>query len=239
MAERRPLYKQRESCFVPARILELKDVGSHAVAIRLLEEARMAMDAPTYTVMDKKTVPPSGTKHDYMSLSVYNWPNPNTPDGLPYITRDGHINPEIETYDAPAMERMIGAAETLILAYKFSGETAFAEKALQLVRAWFIDPETRMHPNMLYAQYIPGDGGFDRPKRYPAIYVPGIEGKGVYVAFGGVIEGTRFVQLVNALSLLEADPLWPEDEREALKSWFREFMHFLLGHQHGKDEAAR
>lgn len=34
--------------------------------------------------------------NDYVSLARYFWPDPNTPNGLPYIRRDGHVNPEIK-----------------------------------------------------------------------------------------------------------------------------------------------
>lgn len=209
-----------------------------AAYLQLIEDADIALEGPDYSVVNKKTIPPGNTKHDYMSLSVYNWPNPNTPDGLPYITRDGYINPEIEDYDHPSLNRMVAAVDTLIHAYVIGGNQAYANKALQLVRSWFINPSTRMNPNMLYAQYIPGNGGFDRPERYPAVYVTGIEGQGVYVAFGGVIEGTRFVSLVDSLTLMNDDPIWKEDDKNALRSWFRDYLMWLLESQHGKDEAS-
>ena len=47
-------------------------------------------DGP-WSVMDKQHVPPSGDKHDYMSLGPYWWPDPDKPDGLPYIRRDGEV----------------------------------------------------------------------------------------------------------------------------------------------------
>ena len=42
-----------------------------------------------YSVTYKKALPPSGDKHDYISMGPYWWPNPKTADGLPYIRRDG------------------------------------------------------------------------------------------------------------------------------------------------------
>ncbi|CAG8638316.1 12911_t:CDS:2 [Gigaspora margarita] len=50
-----------------------------------------------YSVTLKPQLAPSNDPHDYMSLARYYWPNPNTKDGLPYISRDGHTNPEIYT----------------------------------------------------------------------------------------------------------------------------------------------
>ena len=47
---------------------------------------RRADQAPLTTprsVTHKTSVPPSGSKNDYMSMGPYWWPNPDTPNGLP------------------------------------------------------------------------------------------------------------------------------------------------------------
>ena len=51
----------------------------------LLKEADKTLAGPTYSVVNKPFSPPSGDKHDYMSLSPYWWPDPSKPDGKPYI----------------------------------------------------------------------------------------------------------------------------------------------------------
>ncbi len=66
-----------------------------------------------YSVMNKKQVPPSGDKHDYMSTGPYWWPDPTKPDGLPYIRKDGLRNPEYyEIIDSQEMDRVEDDAET-------------------------------------------------------------------------------------------------------------------------------
>jgi DNA-binding response OmpR family regulator len=42
-----------------------------------------ALNAGPFAVTDKSATPPSGDKHDYMSLSPYWWPDPSKPDGQP------------------------------------------------------------------------------------------------------------------------------------------------------------
>lgn len=102
-----------------------------------------------FSVVDKTVVPPSGDKHDYMSLAPYWWPDSKTVGGLPYVRRDGERNPEIDRItDHQAMDRMVSAAETLALAAYLGGEDQYARKAAALLRAWFIDPATRMNPNL-------------------------------------------------------------------------------------------
>ncbi len=232
---------KREAWATEEALRTLADRGERQAAReaieRLLREAETWLEAPPFHVMNKRHTPPSRDKHDYMSLSIYNWPNPNTPDGLPYVTRDGLVNPEVEEFDRPSMSRMVSGVETLALAYAATGDERYAAKGAALLDAWFLDPATRMNPHMLYAQYIPGNGGFDRPARYPAVYVPGVAGEGVFVAFGGVIEGCRFIPLLNVVPLLETSRHWDDRRAAGLREWFRTFLHWLLEHQHGKDEA--
>jgi Alginate lyase len=47
------------------------------------------------SVIEKTKLPASGNKHDYLSLSPYDWPDPTKPNDLPYILHDGIINPGV------------------------------------------------------------------------------------------------------------------------------------------------
>ena len=55
----------------------------------LTAQADKMLGEGPYSVMDKQQTPPSGDKHDYMSVGPYWWPDPSKPDGLPYIRKDG------------------------------------------------------------------------------------------------------------------------------------------------------
>jgi alginate lyase len=89
------------------------DSGWRPAYDRLVREANGALTAGPFSVMDKKRVPPSGDKHDYVSMGPYWWPDPTKPNGLPYIRRDGERNPEIRTdYDAPRLGALTGAVGT-------------------------------------------------------------------------------------------------------------------------------
>src|ERR1700730_8619990 len=60
---------------------------------QLLKDANSRLDQKPPSVMEKKQVPPSGDKHDYMSQAPYFWRDTNSPDGK-YVRHDGERNPE-------------------------------------------------------------------------------------------------------------------------------------------------
>ncbi|MCB0061004.1 MAG: alginate lyase family protein, partial [Caldilineaceae bacterium] len=93
---------------------------------KLLFDADKALTAGPFSVLDKPMTPPSGDKQDYYSVGPYWWPNPDTADGLPYVRRDGAVNPERDQYDAAARSHMEHAVVTLALAYFFSGDEQYA-----------------------------------------------------------------------------------------------------------------
>jgi len=184
----------------------------------LVRDAKQALAVKPLSVMDKSFTPPSGDKHDYMSQAPYFWPNPATSNGLPYIRRDGERNPEINKIsDHGNIGRMPATVETLALAYYFTGEEAYAAKATELLRVWFLDPATRMNPNLRYAQAIPGVN----------------TGRGI-----GLIETRGLVRVVDAIGLLDGSKSWTKADDEGLKKWFADFLQWMRESKNGKDEAA-
>ena len=124
---------------------------------KLISNANKILSYKPVSVMDKVDIPPSGNKHDYVSLAPYWWPNPNTPNGLPYIRKDGQINPEVKNYpDKQSMPRLCGNIYLLGIAYYLSGNEQYAQKINQLMTVWFLDTATVMNPNLNFAQYIKG-----------------------------------------------------------------------------------
>jgi hypothetical protein len=162
--------------------------------------------------------PPSGDKHDYMSQAPYFWPDPKSPNGLPYIRRDGERNPEIDKItDHRVMDQMAGAVETLALAYHFKRDEAYAQKAMQLLRAFFLDPQTRMNPNLQFGQGIPGIN----------------TGRGI-----GLIETRGLTRVVEAIAFLKASKAWTSADQEGITAWFEKFLQWMLESKNGRDEAA-
>lgn len=181
----------------------------------LLEDAERAFVADPPSVMDKQFIPPSGDKHDYMSMAPYWWPNPETDDGLPYIRKDGEVNPERNAYDKLTGALMSEAVRALALAYYFTEEERYAMKASEYLRTWFLEPETRMHPNLNFGQFIPGYS----------------EGRSV-----GIIESRNFVFLKDYEPLLQNSDSWTESDHLSFVTWMNEFRVWLVSSDLGQQE---
>lgn len=185
---------------------------------RLLKDADAALKAGPFSVMDKKRLPPSGDRHDYMSFGPYWWPDPSRPDGLPYIRRDGERNPEIyNDTDSRSMDRMVGAVDALALAYFFSGEERYAAHAADLLRTWFVTPATRMNPNLDFGQAIPGI----------------TQGRGI-----GIIETRDLTGVVDDLGLLAGSKALTDADLQGIRGWMGSYLEWLLTSKNGLDEKA-
>ena len=185
---------------------------------RLRREADAALTVGPFTVVSKQRVPPSGDKHDYLTLAPYWWPDPTKPDGLPYIRRDGELNPESKRdTDNPKLNAMADAVETLALAFYFTGEERYAERATLLLRVWFIEKATKMNPNYEYAQAVMGHNN----------------GRGA-----GLIDARNFIEVVDSIGLLAGSRAWTATDQQAMQNWFRAFTQWLQTSANGKEEAA-
>ena len=182
----------------------------------LIKDADKALQYGPVSVMEKKNVPPSGDKHDYMSLAPYHWPDPNKPGGLPYIRKDGQTNPEVKEYkDKEYLPELCEAVHTLALAYYFSEDKSYAEHAAELLKVWFLDTATRMNPNLEFAQAIKGEN----------------TGRGA-----GIIDSRHFIKVVDAIGLLQGSKFWKEKDQEGMKQWFAAFLDWMQTSKNGLHE---
>ena len=193
----------------PEKLMALQEVK--ATADLILKEGKL------YSVMNKKKVPPSGDKHDYMSQAPYWWADTTKPDGLPYIRRDGERNPEYyDISDSEEMDYIIDDTEILALAFYFTKDERYAAHAARLLKTWFLDPETLQNPNLNFGQGIPGIN----------------TGRGI-----GIIETRSFPRLIDATILLQESKNWSKENHQSLKKWFAAYLSWLTESPLGKDEA--
>ena len=183
----------------------------------LIEKAELAMKEGPFSVVNKKRTPPSGDKHDYLSMGPYWWPDKSKSDGLPYIRRDGERNPETkgDNVDRSSAGKLFSNVKTLGWAYYFSGNKKYAYKTLDLLETWFINSETKMNPNLNYAQGIPGR----------------CEGRGI-----GIIDWSGINSLISPIQILDAEKLIPTKTKNQLYDWFDEYLNWLLTSEYGQDE---
>ena len=184
----------------------------------LESDAGHALTVSRFSVVDKPVAPPSGDKHDYMSQAPYFWPDPAKPGGVPYIRKDGERNHEIDKItDHLAIDGLVSNTQTLGLAFYLSGDERYAAKAAALVRAFFLDPATRMNPNLEYAQFIPGVN----------------TGRGI-----GLIETRGFTRVLDAIGLIASSKAWRSEDDRGVREWFTTFLKWMQESRNGQDEAA-
>jgi hypothetical protein len=198
--------------------IDAGDADLGKAVVTLAKDAQAALAVKPLSVTDKAQLPPSGDKRDYLSQAPYFWPDPAAPDGKPYVRRDGEVNPESEAIpDAVAIDTMEATVGTLALAYHLTGEKRLAEHAAALLRAWFLDKNRGMRPNLDFAQLIPGVDT-ERPN--------------------GVIEGHVLCRVPDwATLLLDAGSPWRRENHAALKRWFGNYQRWLTLSANGKSTA--
>ena len=185
----------------------------------LAQAGSIVKEGPAYSVTFLKQKPAgSGDKHDYISQAPYWWADSTKADGLPYIHRDGRINPERNlSKDYGQMGRMSSDVKQLALAYYFTGEEKYAARAVRLMQVWFIDTATRMNPNLNFGQFIPGI----------------TTGRGI-----GIIETVGLTNIPDAIAMMQGSPSLTHIFDVGIKGWFREYVQWLMNDQKGKDERA-
>ncbi len=184
---------------------------------KLKKDADKAVKTEIVTVMQKEILPASGDKHDFLSLSRYWWPDPSKTDGLPYIRKDGEVNPEIlKIPDHENLMLFFKVVNTLALAYFYTGDEQYSDRAAVWIRSWIIDPETRMNPNMRFAQQIRGRD---------------IE-RGT-----GILDGREFASVIDAVGLLRLSKSLSAEENTMIDQWFKKYYTWLTESSNGQSEA--
>jgi hypothetical protein len=196
--------------------LKLKDASLMPAYNQLLKDADKLLNYKPVSVMDKTDFPPSGDKHDYMSLAPYWWPDPSKPNGLPYIRKDGEVNPEVKSFpDKENMPKLCENIYTLSLAYYFSNNEKYSAHASKLLQVWFLDPATKMNPNLQYGQAVKGinDGRAE-----------------------GIIDTRQFIFAIDGIELIKSSKSWSKQNQNDIKTWFSQFLTWLNTSKIGLDE---
>ena len=103
----------------------------------------------------------------------------------------------------------------LVAAWQLTGKSLYAAKAREHLEAWFLNPETRMNPNLQYAQAIKGK----------------FTGRGT-----GIIDTIHLVEVARAVEVLAASKDLPAADAIGIKKWFADYLQWMTPHQYGIDE---
>lgn len=202
------VYINKERLLKVKYLLKNKDPFFIEAYRQLINEADKELDKTPNPVTNKTILPPSGDKHDYISIAPYRWPNPNAADESPWIVKDGEINPMTRGNDTDyiRLTEMFSAIENLSMAYFFTDDLKYAAKAKTILKTWFIDEQTKVNPNIKYGQGIPGE----------------VEGRRA-----GMIEWRRIAVVVTAIQLFAADGLLNNTQMEVLDKWLLEYYTWI------------
>ena len=185
---------------------------------QLLSQANSFLSLRPTSVIEKNEIPASGDKHDFLSLAPYRWPDPSEPDGLPYINYDGKLNPEVYSIpDKKNMDDMVYRVKILSLAYYFTDNPLYADKAAELLRYWFLNNSTGMNPNLQYAEVVRGENNNNGTMR-------------------GILHGKYLPDLTDAIRLIQHSPFWSKLDQQGMELWFSKYLDWLIHSDHGEEE---
>ena len=183
---------------------------------RILDAAERYLAEEPVTVTAAHSKRSQGGPHDYFSEGDYWWPDPKNPGG-PYIRRDGFSNPDNFNDHRLALIRMSIMTPALAAAWRLTKDKRYTAHFMKHVRAWYVNPATRLNANLEYAQAIFGVS----------------KGRGT-----GIIDTLHLAEVVRAARVLEAAGGIGAAELEPVRAWFAAYVDWMTTSQNGKDEEA-
>ncbi|KAJ6552268.1 chondroitin AC/alginate lyase [Mycena vulgaris] len=185
-----------------------------------------------WSVTNKPVLAPSGDKHDYMSWAPYQWPDCShagnttvlTPEQMwktcAYVFRDGQVNPDRTTInDFQSFFNLSDAVLYNSLASTFQNQSSsiYSQNAVKFIKAWFLDADTSMNPNLNYAQMNRGPTGQNG-------------------AYTGVLDLRGFAKIASGILILRnhSSPDWTADIDSQMAAWCKKYIDWLQTSPSGK-----
>lgn len=181
---------------------------------RVLKAANQYLKEAPITITASTSPRSSGGVHDFFSEGDYWWPDPQNPDG-PYIQRDGMTNPKNFVDHRRYLMRLSVQVPALVAAWKLTKDPRYANHAAKHLKAWFINEQTKMNPNLQYAQAIHGR----------------FTGRGT-----GIIDTIHLVEVAQAIEVLKDSSSLSMTDLGGLIQWFTEYLQWLTTSKNGIDE---
>ncbi|WP_422721676.1 alginate lyase family protein [Flavobacterium sp.] len=181
---------------------------------RVLENADLYLNESPVTVTNSLCKRSAGSNHDFYSEGDYWWPDEKNLDG-PYIRKDGFTNPANFTAHREALIRFSQISGALASAYVLTKDEKYAKLLALHLQAWFVNQETNMNPNLLYAQAIKGVA----------------TGRGI-----GIIDTVHLVEVTKAIAAIENSKSLSKADLNSIKAWFSNYLIWITTHEYGISE---
>jgi hypothetical protein len=178
---------------------------------RVVTAANQFLRQKPLTITASHSPRSAGGLHDFFSEGDYWWPDPANPAG-PYIHRDGMTNPDNFVEHRRALMGFSVQVPALAAAWKITKDQRYARHAALHLRAWFIDPGTRMNPNLQFAQAIHGR----------------FTGRGT-----GIIDTIHLVEIARAVEVLDSSGALSRADLDGVRKWFAEYTAWITTHEYG------
>jgi hypothetical protein len=180
---------------------------------RILAAATRYLTQPSTPITSLRCPRSPGSAHDYYSEagpSALAEGELSAGSGSAAKPGAASASPPFFTAHRDALFTLGLAVPALAAAHLLTGDPRYAEHAALWLRAWFVDPATRMTPRLDYGQVAPGQ---------PAA------GQSASGSFAGILETLPLVEVAQSIPFL-ASALSPSDQL-ALQAWFANYLRWL------------
>jgi Alginate lyase len=190
------------------------DAGYADAAAAVAKAANAALRAGPWSVTSHRPENVTAGPNDYYSEGPYWWPDPKNPGG-PYIRKDGERNPARFLGNRNDLGSMCTAVLALGMGAYLAGDGRCAEHAAAVLSTWFLDPKTRMNPNLQFGQAVRGVN----------------TGRGT-----GIIDTVSLIHAAQGIRLLELAGGLDGKLGDGLGRWFADYLGWMTTSRYGLDE---
>jgi hypothetical protein len=169
---------------------------------RILQKANLFLTQAPTPITSIPAPRSPGTPNDYYSEAEDYWPDPTGT----YTLRPDTANPSAFTAHRNALLHLCTQVPSLTAAYVLTGEARYGAQTCAHLKAWFIDPHTRMTPAVQYA-------GVVRPAKVGRLE--------------GVMEAVHLAEVIQSIAFLDASEALTKSETEVLQRWFVDYFDWL------------
>ena len=179
------------------------------------KQAGAALEAGPWSVINHRPIGiVEAAPNDYVSEGPYWWPDPKDPKA-PYIRKDGQRNPNRFMGNRSDLGNMCTAILSLGMGAYFLKNPACAARANQVLPVWFIDPRTRMNPNLEHGQLTRGHD----------------TGRGT-----GMIDTVSLIHLAQGVTLMELAGGIDASVASGVRQWYADYLKWATTSQKGLSE---